>query len=119
MFGLYDVNIFNEHIKDGNFIEIGHINRCKDFKEIKIYLGKKYSDIFVPFEDKVYIANGKKIKIQDAISFFYNVDNDKIMLSKYKCKNNKNIKDLSKVLKWSWKDVVVLSEHIRLDFLHF
>ena len=119
MFELYDLNVFNEHVKYENFIEIGLVNRCKDFKEIKIYLGKKYNDVFLLFEDKVYMGNAKHTKIQDTLAFLYQIDKNKIMLSTYSCKNSKKIRNLEKVLKWTWKDVNIFTQYMRLDFLHF
>jgi hypothetical protein len=119
MFVTYETEKFNQNINSGNFVEIGLINRCKDFKEINVFLGKKYNDIFIIFEDKIYISKEKNIKIQDTIAFFYEIDKDKIMLSMYKCKNNKKVKNLSKILKWNWKDVKMFTECLRLDFLHF
>jgi len=119
MLETYNTNLFEEHVKCGNFIEIGMVNRCKDFKEFKIYFGKKYNEFFIPFEDKVYTGKAKNIKVQETIAFLYEIEQDKIVLSTYKCNPDKKIKNLSKVLKWTWKDVQVFTEWLRIDFLHF
>jgi hypothetical protein len=119
MFEIFDIDIFNDHVNNHNFIEIGMINRCKDFKELRIYLGKKYNDIFILFDDKAYIKKEKNVKVQDTISFFYEIDKDKIMLSTYVCEYEKKINNLSKVLKWTWKDWKRFSKYLRVDFLHF
>jgi hypothetical protein len=94
MFELYDKQVFHEHIKNNNFYEIAVINRYKDFKYFKVYLGRKYNDVFIVFEDQIYISSVKNLKIEDTIAFFYEINKDKIMLSTYNCESKKNIKNL-------------------------
>jgi hypothetical protein len=117
MFELYETDKFKENIENGNFIEIGILNRYKDFKSIKIFLGIKYHDIFIPYEDKIYVASSKKITLEDTISYLYNVNKDKILLSTYKTKNNITIKKLEKVLKWSLKELYTNTKWIKINFL--
>lgn len=119
MFGLYNPESFKQNVELKHFIEIGVINRCKDFKEIRVYLGKKYNDIFIPFENNVYICSAKRINIENTISFFYKIDKSKIILSTYKCIPEKKVKILSKVLKWTWKDLHSFTPWMKVDFLHF
>jgi hypothetical protein len=118
MFELYETDKFKENIKNGNFIEISMLNRYKDFKSIKIFLGINYKDIFIPYENKVYKGCSKKITLEDTISYFYNIDKNTIMLSTYKTKNNIYIKKLEKIVKYSWKELYINTKWIKINFLH-
>jgi hypothetical protein len=118
MFELYETDKFEENIKNGNFMEIGILNRYKDFKSIRVFLGRKYKDLFIAYENKIYVGSYKKITIEDTISYFYNVDKDKIMLSTYRCNPEREITKFNKVPKWSWKTLYENVCWAKLNFLH-
>jgi hypothetical protein len=118
MFELYEIDTFIENIENGNFIEISILNRYKDFKSIHVFIGRKYKDIFIPYGDKVYTGCSKKITIEDTISYFYNIEKEKIMLSTYRCNPEREIKKLNKVAKWSWKSFYESVSWAKLNFLH-
>jgi hypothetical protein len=118
MFTLYEPDKFEENIKNGNFIEISIINRYKDFKSIQVFIGRKYKDIFIPYENKIYTGSSKNISIEDTISYFYNIDTDKIMLSTYRCKPEREIENFSKVQRWYWRTFYGNVSWAKLNFLH-
>jgi hypothetical protein len=89
-----------------DYIEpLAYIERPKYGDFIQVLFDKKYGDFIVNKDSYFYRILNHKISFMDTISFFFDVQPERVILSNHKYENKKICVSLNEMLSWNWKKV--------------